>query len=456
MIKPDMNLKVSIPFEERFPFLNTDILQARILWSIRLRWFAICGYLLVTTAVFYFTDININYKAIWYLLGGLSAVNLLYYVVQKIWKDYSFRAELFMLHVHIVFDLLFLVVVLHVSGGIENPAFLFFIFHAVLSSILFSRLSAFIYSLFIIFLFSTLVLLESNFLIPHYLLFDPHIYSNHFFVLLTIAVFGITIFSTTYICTGFMKIYRNSKRIIDRQNRRLIEADRQKTSFFQFASHELKSPVIAVKSTIDVILKGYSGAIDLRTVTLLQKAGKRAEQMLDMITELLELTHIRSEAVKEDTENINMHMLISENVHQESEVAEQKGQTFELNLQAENPIIQTDRSDMEKILGNLIGNAIRYGKKEGWIRLHTYNKNNKLYIAVEDNGIGIDSNELKNIFKEFYRSPKAKKIVYFGTGLGLSLVKQLIEKHHGNIRVKSEEGKGSSFEMVFPQNGSKK
>ncbi len=449
-------MKVPIPFEERFPFLNTDILLARIQWSIRLRWLAICGYLLATAGAYYFTEINLHYKALWYLLGGLGVVNILYFVVQKLWKDYAFRTELRMLHVHIVMDLLFLVVILHFSGGIENPAFLFFIFHAVLSSILFSRFSAFLYSVFIVFLFSVLVLLESGYLIPHYLLFDPHIYHNQMFVLLTIAVFVITIFSTTYICTGFMKIYRNSKRIIDRQNRRLIEADKQKTTFFQFASHELKSPVIAVKSTLDVILKGYSGAIDEKVLKLLRKAGRRTDQMLDMLTELLELTHIRNKSTQGQFQNINLHDLINETVKQEAITSEEKNISFEVNLNAENPFIKADPGDMEKVFINLIGNAIRYGKENGWIKIGSSNKNNSLCIEIEDNGIGIATEDVENIFQEFYRSQNAKKIVYFGTGLGLSLVKQLIEKYNGSIRAASEEGKGTTFSAVFPQNRSSK
>ncbi len=449
-------MKVSIPFEERFPFLNTDILLARIHWSIRLRWLAIFGYLLATAGAFYFTDINLHYKALWYLLGSLSVVNILYYVVLKLWKDYALRTELRLLHVHIVLDLLFLVVILHFSGGIENPAFLFFIFHAVLSSILFSRFSAFLYSFFIVFLFSTLVLLESFHLIPHYLLFDPHIYHNNMYVLLTNLVFIITIFSTTYICTGFMKIYRNSKRIIDRQNRRLIEADKQKTTFFQFASHELKSPVIAVKSTLDVVLKGYSGSIDERAVALLSKAGKRSEQMLNMISELLELTHIRSKNQAKPLQRVNMHTLIAELVKGEAITASQKNISFELNLQASNPYVEAEEGDMEKVLGNLIGNALRYGKERGWVRIHSSNKEKALCLEVQDNGIGIAEEDRENIFQEFYRSQNAKKVVYFGTGLGLSLVKQLVEKYNGSIHVESKEEKGSSFSLRFPQNGSSK
>ena len=447
-------MKVSIPFEERFPFLNTDILLARIQWSIRLRWLAIFGYLLATAGAFYFTEINLHYKALWYLLGGLGAVNILYSVVQKLWKDYAFRTELRMLHIHIVLDLLFLVVILHFSGGIENPAFLFFIFHAVLSSILFSRFSAFLYSFFIVFLFTTLVLLESIHFIPHYLLFDQHIYHNPEYVLLTSLVFVITIFSTTYICTGFMKIYRNSKRIIDRQNRRLIDADKQKTTFFQFASHELKSPVIAVKSTLDVILKGYSGAIDEKVLKLLRNAGRRTDQMLDMLTELLELTHIRNKSTNEQFEQINLHNLINEIVKQEAITAEEKKITFEVNLKAESPSIKANSGDLEKVFVNLIGNAIRYGKENGWIKINSFNKDNSLCIEIADNGIGIAAEDLENIFQEFYRSQNAKKIVYFGTGLGLSLVKQLIEKYNGSIRAASEEGKGTTFSAVFPQNRS--
>jgi len=148
--------------------------------------------------------------------------------------------------------------------------------------------------------------------------------------------------------------------------------------------------------------------------------------------------------------------MINKTVKQEAITAEEKNISFEVNLKAENPFINAEPGDMEKIFVNLIGNAIRYGKENGWIKIGSFNKDKSLCIEIKDNGIGIAAEDLENIFQEFYRSQNAKKIVYFGTGLGLSLVKQLIEKYNGSIRAASEEGKGTTFSAVFPQSRSLK
>jgi len=284
--------------------------------------------------------------------------------------------------------------------------------------------------------------------------FDPHIYNNLIFILLTIFIFAITVLSTTYICTGFMKIYRESKRIIDKQNRRLIEADKQKTSFFQFASHELKSPIIAIKSTLDVVLKGYSGNTDPKAINLLQRAAHRSEQMLSMLTELLDLTNIRNKSAKTPFEKVDIHSIIQTVIQQESTLIEQKNIKTDLKLQADYPYIFSVKEDMEKIFSNLITNAIRYGRDDGQLSVRSSIYEGTLHFSIEDDGIGIDVEDLKNIFQEFYRSQNAKNTVSFGTGLGLSVVHQLVEKYMGKVSVKSEQGRGSTFSLSFPQNRS--
>ena len=106
---------------------------------------------------------------------------------------------------------------------------------------------------------------------------------------------------------------------------------------------------------------------------------------------------------------------------------------------------------LNKILSNLIGNAIRYGKEYGRILVRTEQHEKGVQIEVIDNGIGIPPEDLDKIFNEFYRAQNAKKIVNFGTGLGLSLVKQITENFNGTITVQSEPGKGSTFTLRFPQ-----
>ncbi len=442
-----------LTLKERFPFLNIAVLQARLNWSIRLRWLAILGYFLATVFSYFFIELEIHYRQVWFLLAGLALINLLYYLTLQLWKDFTFRAEVKLIHLHILVDLIFLSAILHYSGGIENPAFLFFIFHVVLSSILFSRVMAVLYSLLIVMLFSTVVLLEAYEFIEHYVIFDPHFYHNQVFVFLTIVTFMITVASTNYICTGFMKIYRKSKLIIDRQNQQLVEVNKQKTTFFQFASHELKSPVVAIKSTLDVLLKGYAGTIDSKTNELLGRASNRAEQMLNIINELLDLTHSRSANGSGIIGKVNLHEVIKNVVQQEEPEAALKKITIKINLAESEITFEADKEDLEKIFSNLIGNAVRYGKKDGHILISSKLENERIIVDIEDDGIGIPGDDLENIFKEFYRSENAKKNVNFGTGLGLTLVKQLIERYNGVIQVESELGTKTIFRLSLPLSG---
>ncbi len=437
--------------KERFPFLDTAILQARLKWSVRLRWMAIAGYFLATFLSYRWIGLELHYQTIWILLLLLGGLNLVYQLNIKLYPDFSFRVEVVFLHVHIVFDLLFLTSILHFSGGIENPAYLFYIFHVVISSILFSRRVAFLYSLFTIILFAVLVFSEAYRLLPHYVLFDAHIPFNLAFVIFVLICFAITVLVTNYICTGFMAIYRESKRTIDLQNKRLIEADKQKTSFFQFASHELKSPVIAIKTSLDVVLRGYSKTMDSKALNLLQRASGRAEQMLKIITELLDLTGQKKLNSASPLQKVDVHKVIKQTIKELRPLSDEKNISCERELTADNPVIWAAEEGLTKVLTNLIGNAIRYGKEYGRVLIRTEQDAEGVRIDVIDNGIGIPPEDLDKIFNEFYRAQNAKKIVNFGTGLGLSLVKQITENFNGTITVQSEAGKGSTFTLRFPQ-----
>ena len=122
---------------EYFPFLDAGILQDRLVWSIRLRWLAVFGYFFATLIAHYLFDLNLPYVQIWFTLALLLLINLGYFALQRFVRKLSFEMELSLLSVHIVVDLLFLSVLLHFSGGIENPIYFFYLFHVVLSSIVF-------------------------------------------------------------------------------------------------------------------------------------------------------------------------------------------------------------------------------------------------------------------------------------------------------------------------------
>jgi signal transduction histidine kinase len=443
-------LEINPEWKNRLPFLTVDLLQARIAWSIRLRWMAIAGFYLATLVIKYNFDLPIPYNKVWLFLDALAVINIVYFIILKVYKEFSIQQEIFILLIHAFFDLLILTAIVHLVGGIENPIYLFYVFHVVISSIVFHGVIPLIMATFVVILFGILLYLEYSGSIVHYSIFDIRIHDNELAVLITFAVFTITVYVSTYICTTFMVVYRNIKRQIDQQNDQLLIADKQKTQFYQYTSHELKSPIIAVKSTIDGISKSYKGVLDEKAGNLLERASNRCMQMLDIIKELLVITQSKSFSNPAEIELVNVNDIILEIVNAEQNTAGANGIQILLDLNKENPRILAKKSDIMKIVDNLLSNAIRYNKENGKIKIDTRVENDHLIIIVEDTGIGISKEDMTKIFAEFYRTENARKKINYGTGLGLSLIKQLVENYNGKVHVKSELDVGTTFSIKFP------
>jgi signal transduction histidine kinase len=439
-----------IPSERTYPFLNLTFIQTRISWSINLRWLAAIGYFLATLAAKYYFHLPLPYNHIWLLLCILLGFNVFYFILYKTLKEITLRFEIGFLHVHIIIDLLILWVLVHFSGGIENPIYIFFIFHVVLSSIIFPGWIPAFYATFVIVLFSLLVYLEYQHILPHYVLFDTDIYKNPVLIYLVIAVFAVTSYVTAYICATFMQIYRRIKQKIDLQNEKLIEADKQKSQFYRFTSHELKSPIIALKTSIDSVVKNFSGQMDQKAIQLLKRASLRANQMLEIIKELLILSKSKATFDEAKKETVNIHLILGDVIQQEMVQAQARSIAIETYLTGERIIINGNSEDFIKIFDNLLSNAIRYSKPGGVVNIYTSLSDDLFIFKVVDQGIGIEPEDLDRIFDEFYRSKNAKTLETFGTGLGLSLVKQIVSNYDGQIDVQSVVDKGSTFIVKLP------
>jgi len=438
---------------DNFPFLSIGILQSRISWSIQLRWLAIVGFFVATFVTDYFFELDLPFYTIWQLLITLTVLNIVYLLIHKIIKEFTFFYEILFLTLHIIFDLIILTILIHLSGGIENPLYLFYVFHIVLSSIVLPRWYPYVISTFVIFLFSSLVYAEFREIIPHYCVFNTGNHWNVALIGLVLSVFAVTVYITTYICTTFMKLFRHSKREIDVLNKKLIKAAQQRTQFFQYSSHELKSPIVAIKSSIDGIIANYGEKIEERPLNVLKRTSIRSAQMLNIIKELLELSRNRTLAPQVYKEKVEIVKVLKEAIEHETSTAESRNIKFILDIENSNPTLIGKTSDFEKIFINLISNATRYNKDNGQVQVKTETINNETYrIEISDSGIGIPQKDLDNIFAEFYRSENAKKIINFGTGLGLSLVKQIIENYFGLIEVSSEVDKGTKFTINLPLN----
>ncbi len=443
-------MKLSFFSFEWFPFLTKVILHYRIAWSIRLRWIAVLGYLAATIFARYSLNINVPYEKIWMLLGIVAVVNLVFFTIAKLMQELSFIGELIVLHIHIIFDLLMLTAILHFSGGIENPVYLFYVFHVVISSIIFPGLIPLLFATFVVLLFSGLIWLEFSGIVNHYCILSPGLHANQTAIILTLVVFTVTVYVSTYICTTFMQVYRRIKREIDAKNEALVEIDRQKTNFFVFSSHELKSPIIAIKSSIDGIITNYTNALDERGMNILKRASMRADQMLQILKELLDLTRNRTGHSQRLGERVDLNDILREMIRQVSEEAKEKKVRLVVRLDKVPAMIKADAQDFRKIFSNLITNAIRYSHPQSEVNITSRRSDNKVEFLFKDSGIGIPEKDLPLIFNEFFRSENARRLLSFGTGLGLSLTKQLVENYGGSVQVSSKVDQGSVFTVSIP------
>ncbi|MBN2426130.1 MAG: HAMP domain-containing histidine kinase [Calditrichaceae bacterium] len=437
---------------ERTPFLTTVILHSRLTWSIRLRWLAVFSFFIASWLSKAFFEIPVNYEEMWITLSILAGINIIHFITLRLFKEISLMTEIILLSIHIIIDLIFLTQLVHLTGGIENPIYLFYVFHVVLSSILFPRWLPLVFATIVAVLFSGLVFAEAFGIIHHHNVFSQDLHSNAILVSLVVIVFVITVYVTAYICMTFMTIYRESKRIIDTQNQKLIEADKQKSQFFQFASHELKSPIVALKSTIDALLKSYYDKMDNKVLDSLKRASNRAGQMLEIIKELLELSKSPDSYRTEGVEELHINTLIREIIASELPSAQHKNIKFidELSSETEEVKVKYKKTDLIRVFNNIISNAINYTRSQGSVKVKTRVESNYYEFVVEDTGIGIKEEDLPKVFSEFYRGENAKKAVSYGTGLGLSLVKNIVDNYGGKISVDSELDKGTTVKILLP------
>ncbi len=228
------------------------------------------------------------------------------------------------------------------------------------------------------------------------------------------------------------------------------ELDEMKNDFVRMVSHELRSPLAAIKQQQAVILEGLAGDLTDKQRQLLARSQTRIQGLIDLINDLLDLAKMEAGYGQLEQVPLKLGKILAEQVELLRPKAEAQKVHLKLELPPDLPLIQADRRSMEEIFTNLLSNAINYSPDGGDVTVATLSHGDYLEVLVRDQGIGIEAEELPKVFDKFYRvkSPKTRQIV--GTGLGLSLVKGLVEAHRGSVTVESQAGKGTTFRVFFP------
>jgi len=225
---------------------------------------------------------------------------------------------------------------------------------------------------------------------------------------------------------------------------RLEAAFRREKQFTSDASHELRTPISIISAHAEESLTGNKSTEDFSEA--MEIILKESRKMGQMVSQLLMLTRSDEGKYKLEIEEINLDIVVHDVVDEMRDFANKSSVALYLSITGD-ICIKADQTLITRLLFNLIDNAIKYNKRDGWVNVSLTAEDGFAKIIVEDNGIGISEEDLPNIFNRFYRANKTR--TRNGTGLGLSIVKWIVEAHGGKIIVDSKQGEGTKFEVYF-------
>ncbi len=232
--------------------------------------------------------------------------------------------------------------------------------------------------------------------------------------------------------------------------RQLQELEETKSRFVFAVTHELKAPVAALQSQFAVLQGGYAGSLTERQQVLIDRAARRMARLQELLRDLLALGALKDRLPHHKKSELNLGELVRRVAEISRPEAEARGVTVTLSL-PETPLsFRTTEEDIYRLVGNLLENAIKYTPQGGSVSLEVRGGESHTSIVVSDTGIGISPEAMPHIFEEFYRATNVKELGTEGTGLGLSLVKRIVDLYQGQIRVESKPGRGSVFTVTLP------
>jgi signal transduction histidine kinase/DNA-binding response OmpR family regulator len=246
-------------------------------------------------------------------------------------------------------------------------------------------------------------------------------------------------------------ILESDNQLIEQQSKKLEELDLAKSRFFSNISHDLRSPLSLIMGNYEQIKKDKESFFSAKTIDYLDVADKNARRLLYLTDEINELTKLEEGMLTLKLVTVKIVPYLQLLVKMFSSTAKYKSIEIIFNSALKEDIqICLDPVHFEKIIYNLVSNALKYSKAGDSIKVELGKITDKISIVVQDTGDGIPEKSVPFIFDRYYQSPENKHHVYEGLGIGLALVKELIELHEGSITVASKQNEGTKFSIILP------
>jgi len=257
----------------------------------------------------------------------------------------------------------------------------------------------------------------------------------------------------------FEKTWRSQQELeikVEERTRQLSQAldevgkvSKRKSDFISSVSHELRTPLTSIKGYAAILLAGKLGAVPDEIKNRLEKINRHSDELVHMVNDLLDISRIESGKVNMNLENVDLRYIADKVADLLSEQMKTKSIEFNINIPDDCQRALADRGQIERVFINLVGNALKFTPEKGKIGINARRSGRIIQVDISDNGFGIPEDAQGKLFQEFFRVENAINQEVKGTGLGLALVKHIVEAHQGRIWVKSRLSEGSTFSFTL-------
>jgi two-component system phosphate regulon sensor histidine kinase PhoR len=221
--------------------------------------------------------------------------------------------------------------------------------------------------------------------------------------------------------------------------------------FVSMVAHELRAPLGAIGTYLDVVRTGSLDAEPEKQSEILGRCHQRTEALAELVNDLLEFSRLRRG--REDQRTVvplDLVKVLEETVEFAARHAAEKQVSVTTDVPSELPLVDADRGEITRLFTNLVDNAIKYNRNGGSVRIAAASRGANVFVEVADTGIGVPQDQLARLGETFFRVKTAETENITGTGLGVSICKQIVDAHNGQLEIESAEGEGSTFRVLLP------
>ena len=441
-----------------------ELVSERNRWFIKLRYYAMIMLFILYISISFFSDEELNS----FQKSGIIAI-IIITILYNIILNYIYNSDIIKNEINkfnqlkfsliqIILDLSVLMILVYLTGLINSPFYLFFIFHAIIGSMILPGALVYLIVSIVILIISFLNIFVHYGLIPEFLISNSESVESlrMNYLILNLITFGLMMLVSVLFSNNLsVALFKRDQQLIEAISQ--IEAsEKEKQKYVLAVVHEVKSPIAAIVSYLNLIINGITGEVNEKVLDILNKMKRRSEEAISLTNDIIEVSKIKLlEEIKK--EELNPETFIFQMTEKMKEKISGAGLKFTLiNDRKSERLINADRHLFEILFSNIISNSVKYNSDKGEILFRISENENNFCISISDSGIGIPKDELSKISTEFYRASNAKSNRIEGTGLGLYAVKQILENHNGKIEIISpseignEKNPGTTILMEIP------